>query len=74
MGAVICHFCQMKIIQTRTFLALKYGMCRQTISRMLKEHCGITHNSALTPMDLELFITKVGTPEQFRKAQDALKG
>jgi hypothetical protein len=59
--------------QTRSYLAQKYGLCRQTISKLLAERCGITHNSHLTPIDIELFIQKVGTPEQLKKAVEMLK-
>lgn len=62
----------MKIVQTRSYLAQKYGLCRQTISKMLREHCGITHNGALTPMDLEIFTQKVGTPEQLKRVQELI--
>ena len=63
----------MRIQQTRQYLAKKYGLCRQTISKLLAEKCGITHNGHLTPLDLEVFIQKVGTPEQFKRAVELLK-
>jgi hypothetical protein len=62
----------MKFKQTRSYLAIKYGVCRQTISKLLAERCGITHSSHLTPKDLDTFIRKVGTPEQFKAIQKAL--
>lgn len=62
----------MKIQQTRSYLAEKYGLCRQTITKLLADKCGITHNGHLTPMDLEIFIQKVGTPEQFARVKALL--
>ena len=62
-----------KVQQTREFLATKYGLCAETISKLLRERCGITHRGHLTPMDLEIFVQKVGTPEQFRRTVELLK-
>ena len=62
----------MKIQQTRGYLAQKYGLCRQTISKLLKQ-VGINHNNHLTPLEVSLFISKVGTPEQLAEAIQKLK-
>lgn len=63
----------MKYQQTRGYLAIKYSVCRQTISKLLKERCGIKHRGHLTPHDLDTFVRVVGTPEQFRQAQETLQ-
>jgi hypothetical protein len=60
-----------KRIQTRIFLADRYGMERHTFSDWLKR-IGIDHNKALTPIELELIIKKIGTPEQFKAASARL--
>lgn len=57
----------MKIIQTRSGLANQYGIHRQTFSKWL-ESIGITHNKALTPIELQIVLNKIGTPEQLRQA------
>jgi hypothetical protein len=62
-----------RVQQTREYLAGKYGLCAETISKLLREKCGITHRGHLTPMDLELFIQKVGTPAQFKRSVELLK-
>ncbi|WKZ60789.1 MAG: hypothetical protein QY309_04745 [Cyclobacteriaceae bacterium] len=62
-----------KLIQTRTRLGQLYGVDKQTISCWLKR-IGIMHSCALTPLELELFVTKYGTPEQLKKVSELLNG
>jgi hypothetical protein len=62
-----------RVQQTREYLAGKYGLCAETITKLLREKCGITHRGHLTPMDLSIFVEKVGTPEQFRRTVELLK-
>jgi len=57
---------------TRTHLATRYKVCRQTISKLLAERCGITHRNKLTLQEVELFEQTVGTPEQLERAIDAI--
>lgn len=69
----LAHFRQMKTIQSRTFLASKYGLCRQTITKILALH-GITHRGHLTPLDIEILVTKYGSPELLKQMAERLKG
>jgi hypothetical protein len=69
--AVLAHFLTMNRIQTRVRLAEIYGVDRQKISVWLRE-MGITHRASLTPLELELFITKIGTPDQLKRAKELL--
>jgi hypothetical protein len=59
-------FTEMKIIQTRIGLANQYGIHRQTFTKWLVT-IGITHNKALTPIELQIVMNKIGTPEQLRQ-------
>ena len=61
----------MKIIQSRSFLGERYGICGRTVTKMLKE-IGIHHGHHLTPLDLDIFMKKYGTPEQLKMAQSNL--
>ncbi|MBX2893963.1 MAG: hypothetical protein KF763_00870 [Cyclobacteriaceae bacterium] len=58
--------------QTRTTLATRYKVCRQTISKLLADRCGITHRNKLTIQEVELFERNVGTPEQLEQVIDAI--
>lgn len=61
-----CHtFTQMKVLETRTGLAKKFGWHRDTLAKRLQA-IGITHSGLLTPLDLELIANKIGTPEKQR--------
>lgn len=62
----------MKIIQTRTHLAFKYGCNYRTISKWLRL-IGITHRRALSPDEIQRFIEHYGTPEQLKDAQKLLQ-
>jgi len=56
----------MKRIQTRTGLADQYGIHRKTFTRWLAS-IGITHRCALTPLELEIVMNKIGTPEKLNQ-------
>lgn len=62
----------MNRIQTRVRLAELYGVDRETISAWLKR-IGITHRASLTPLELEIFANKIGTPEQLKRAKEMFK-
>ncbi len=61
----------MQRVQTRKRLAELYKADRETITRWLAK-IGITHRCHLTPIELELFITKIGTPEQLKESAKRL--
>ena len=61
----------MKRIQTRKALAQIYGLDRETITRYL-QRIGIMHRASLTPIEVEMFITKIGTPEQLKASAKQL--
>lgn len=63
----------MKYPQTRTDLAERYGLCRQTISKLLIERCGITHRKRLSLNELKTFVEKIGTPDLVGKVREILK-
>ncbi len=51
----------MKLVQTRKGLALQYGVHTVTIKKWLRT-IGISHRGGLTPMDVEIFVQKIGKP------------
>jgi hypothetical protein len=61
----------MQRIQTRKRLAEIYKADPETITRWLAK-IGITHSCSLTPIELELFISKIGTPEQLKQSAKML--
>lgn len=56
----------MKVIQTRRGLAKRYGIHHETFSIWLKK-IGIDHRCALTPIELEMVYTKIGSPEKLKE-------
>lgn len=56
----------MQRIQTRIRLAEAYNVDRDTITRWLRR-IGITHRSALTPIDLEIIFNKIGDPNKMKE-------
>jgi abortive infection bacteriophage resistance protein len=61
----------MQRIQTRKRLAELYNADRETITRWLNK-IGITHSCSLTPIELEMFVQKIGTPEQIKQSAKLL--
>lgn len=55
----------MKVYQTRTYLAARYGVCRQTITKILRG-MGITHRGHLSAKDLQAFFDLYGTPGELK--------
>jgi hypothetical protein len=62
----------MLTIQTREVLCFRYGICDKTLRKVLR-NIGIKHRGHLTPLDLELLVTKYGSPELLKQMAERLK-
>jgi len=65
---------KVKRIQTRKCLAEKYEVDPRTITRWITfAGLGTNIRRSLTPLELQIFINKIGTPDQLKQAALDLK-